>query len=189
MKQKLLVRSLIAAGVIAAGLGGYAKYDPSVFQHATAASASVPTVAVSAQTAMAAALPDFTGIVEQNGQAVVNISVTSKAERIADGAAGPQLDPNDPFYEFFRQFRVPVPQGEMPSHGLGSGFIVSPDGVVLTNAHVVDGASNVIVKLTDKREFTAKVIGVDKPSDVAVLQIDAKNLLHSASRTARLQAS
>ena len=64
----------------------------------------------------------------------------------------------------------------MPTHGVGSGFIVSPDGIILTNAHVVDGASNVTVKLTDKREFKAKVIGVDKPSDVAVLKIDAKNL-------------
>jgi serine protease Do len=69
-----------------------------------------------------------------------------------------------------------MPQGEMPERGLGSGFIVSPDGVILTNAHVVDSASRVTVKLTDKREFTAKVIGVDKPSDVAVLKIDAKNL-------------
>jgi len=64
----------------------------------------------------------------------------------------------------------------VPTHGLGSGFIVSPDGVVLTNAHVVADADEVIVKLTDKREFKAKVIGIDKPSDVAVLKIDAKDL-------------
>jgi len=176
MKQKILVRSLIAAGIIAAGIGGYAKYDPSVFQPAVAASAAAPAVAASAQPAAVAALPDFTGIVAQNGPAVVNISVTNKAEKVADGPAMPKLDPNDPFYQFFRQFRVPMPQGEMPEHGVGSGFIVSPDGTILTNAHVVDGASNVTVKLTDKREFSAKVIGVDKLSDIAVLKISASNL-------------
>ncbi len=176
MKQKILVRSLIAAGVIAAGLGGYAKFDRSGFQHAVAANASRPAVTLSAQPAAVAALPDFTGIVAQNGPAVVNISVTNKGEKGVDAPAMPQLDPNDPFYQFFRQFRVPIPQGEMPLQGVGSGFIVSPDGIILTNAHVVDGASNVTVKLTDKREFKAKVIGIDKPSDVAVLKIDAKNL-------------
>lgn len=176
MRQKILVRSLIAAGVIAAGLGGYAKYDPSVFQHAVAASASAPAAMLSVQSATVAALPDFTGIVAQNGPAVVNISVTQKTEPTGYAPDMQGVDPNDPFYQFFRQFRVPMPQGEMPTHGVGSGFIVSTDGIVLTNAHVVDGASNVTVKLTDKREFDAKVIGVDKPSDVAVLKIDAKNL-------------
>ena len=174
MKQKILVRSLIAAGVIAAGLGGYAKYDPSVFQQALAAGA--PAVTLSAHPTTTVALPDFTGIVAENGPAVVNISVTNKAEKGADAPTMPQLDPNDPFYQFFRQFRAPTPQGQMPAHGVGSGFIVSPDGVILTNAHVVDGATEVTVKLTDKREFKAKVTGVDKPSDVAVLKIDAKNL-------------
>jgi len=176
MKQKILVRSLIAAGVIAAGLGGYAKYDPSVFQHAAAASASVPAVTLSAQPAPMVALPDFTGIVAQNGPAVVHISVTQKAEPIGSASAMQGLDPGDPFYEFFRQFRVPIPRGQMPLQGVGSGFIVSPDGVVLTNAHVVNDAAEVTVKLTDKREFKAKVIGIDKPTDVAVLKIDAKNL-------------
>jgi serine protease Do len=176
MKQKILVRSLIAAGVIAAGLGGYAKYDPSVFQHAVAASASAPAVTLSAQPATVAALPDFTGIVAQNGPAVVNISVIQKTEPTGFAADMQGVDPSDPFYEFFRQFRVPIPHGQMPLQGVGSGFIVSPDGVILTNAHVVNGATEVTVKLTDKREFKAKVSGIDKPSDVAVLKIDAKNL-------------
>ena len=179
MKQKLLVRSLIAAGILAAGAGAFAKYDVSIFSHAMAATA--PTRTASAQPAIAppqamranaAALPDFTGIVAQNGPAVVNISVTGSAEKVAM----PQLDPSDPFYQFFRQFGVPAPQGQTPTHALGSGFIVSPDGVVLTNAHVVDGAKQVTVKLTDKREFKAKVIGIDKLSDVAVLKINAQNL-------------
>lgn len=176
MKQKILVRSLIAAGVIAAGLGGYAKYDPSVFQHAVAASASAPAMTLSAQPATVAALPDFTGIVAQNGPAVVNISVIQKTEPTGFAADMQGVDPSDPFYEFFRQFRVPIPHGQMPLQGVGSGFIVSPDGVILTNAHVVNGATEVTVKLTDKREFKAKVSGIDKPSDVAVLKIDARNL-------------
>ena len=82
-----------------------------------------------------------------------------------------------------------MPQGQMPMHGVGSGFIVSPDGIILTNAHVVDGASNVTVKLTDKREFKAKVIGVDKPSDVAVLKIDAKQPAHREARSGRRRQS
>ena len=88
-------------------------------------------------------------------------------------------DPNDPFFEFFRRFgpNLPrTPQGPDMQGGLGSGFVVGSDGVILTNAHVVDGAEEVIVKLTDKREFKAKVTGVDRRSDVAVLKIDAANL-------------
>jgi serine protease Do len=176
LQTKILVRSLIAAGVIAAGIGGFAKYDPSFFQHAVAAGTMTPAAPASARPEIAAALPDFSGIVAQNGPAVVNISVTSKGEKGADVAAMPQLDPNDPFYQFFRHFQMPMPQGQIPMQGIGSGFIVSPDGVILTNAHVVDSASNVTVKLTDKREFKAKVIGIDKPSDIAVLKITAENL-------------
>jgi serine protease Do len=176
LKPKILVASLIAAGVIAAGVGGYAKYEPFVFSDAVAGSTSAAAATSSVQPAMVAALPNFSGIVEQNGPAVVNVSVTSKAGMGADVEAMPQMDPNDPFYQFFRQFRGQIPQGQTPTHGVGAGFIVSPDGVILTNAHVVDGATNVTVKLTDKREFTAKVIGIDKPSDVAVLKIDATNL-------------
>ena len=175
MKQKMLVRSLIAAGVIAAGVGGLGMYGTSVFTRAVAASSSAPAATASAQPATAAAYPDFTGIVAQNGPAVVNISVTNNVEKVADAPAMPKLDPNNPFYQFFRQFRM-QPQEQVPMRAEGSGFIVSPDGIILTNAHVVNNASSVTVKLTDRREFKAKVIGVDKPSDVAVLKIDAKNL-------------
>lgn len=176
MKQKMLVRSLIAAGAIAAGVGGLGMYGTSVFAHAVAASSSAPATTASAQPATAAAYPDFTGIVAQYGPAVVNISVTDNVEKVTDAPAIPQLDPNNPFYQFFRQFGMPVPHDQMPMHAEGSGFIVSPDGIILTNAHVVEDASSVTVKLTDRREFKAKVIGVDKPSDVAVLKIDADNL-------------
>jgi serine protease Do len=115
-------------------------------------------------------LPDFAAIVEGNKAAVVNITVTS------NGAQNPLegLDENSPFYEFFRRFQVPMPR--VPAQGLGSGFIVEPDGVILTNAHVVDGADEVRVKLSDRREFKGKVLGVDQPTDIAVVKIDAKGL-------------
>src|SRR6202000_84279 len=83
---------------------------------------------------------------------------------------------DDPLGQFFRRYRQPSPEREPPSHGIGSGFIVRADGYVLTNAHVVMDASEVTVKLTDRREFAAKVIGVDKRSDIAVIKIAATGL-------------
>ncbi len=176
MKQKTVVHSLVVAGMIsAAGLGGYMAQSTPAMHNAVAAGAST-AAAPNMQPGARVAVPDFTGIVEQNGAAVVNISVTGKGEKTA-AADTPEMDPNNPFYEFFRQFRGQMPPREQgPTHGLGSGFIVSADGVILTNAHVVADATEVIVKLTDKREFKAKVIGIDKPSDVAVIKIEAKNL-------------
>jgi serine protease Do len=133
------------------------------------------------------ALPDFVRVVEEYGPAVVNVQVIEKAQP-AEGGGG--MSPNDPFYDFFRRFGIPNPHGGQggpgggggggaaapPQRGEGSGFIVSPDGYILTNAHVVADASEVTVKLTDRREYTAKVVGVDARSDIAVLKIDAKNL-------------
>jgi serine protease Do len=122
-------------------------------------------------------LPDFATIVSQQGPAVVNISVSGTIKTAMPGIPGMQgMDPSDPFFEFFHRFQMPAPQGGTPTRGLGSGFIVSKDGIILTNAHVVADANEVIVKLLDKREFKAKVIGMDKVSDVAVLKIDAINL-------------
>ncbi len=126
-------------------------------------------------------LPDFSVIVAHNGPAVVNISVTGSTKTAYDGGPGGRADPfaDDPFYEFFRRFQGPQQRGgqrSVPTHGLGSGFIISADGIILTNAHVVRDASEVVVKLTDRREFRAKVLGSDPKSDVAVLKIDAKNL-------------
>jgi serine protease Do len=118
-------------------------------------------------------LPDFSSLVDQYGPAVVNISTTKKVSA-QDRQSG--LDPNDPFYEFFRRFNIPMPEGNAIRQGLGSGFIVSPDGYILTNAHVVADATQVTVKLTDKREFKAKVIGADKRSDVGLVKIDATDL-------------
>jgi len=121
-------------------------------------------------------LPDFTELYEQQGPAVVSIDVTQKSRR----SAMPELSEDDPFYEFFRRFgqiprNTPRPR-DFEQQSTGSGFILSADGYVLTNAHVVDDASEVSVKLTDKREFKAKVIGTDKRTDVALLKIDATGL-------------
>ena len=113
-------------------------------------------------------LPDFADLAEKQGPAVVNISTTSTAR-------GPQVLPpgaeDDPFFDFFRRFGPPQPR-EYEARSLGSGFIISQDGVILTNAHVVEAADEITVRLTDKREYKAKVIGTDKRTDVAVLKID-----------------
>ena len=122
-----------------------------------------------------AQLPDFTELVEKQGAAVVNIS-TTQTVRAAPGL--PQIPEDDPLHEFLRRFFPPgsgAPR-EFESRSLGSGFIVSADGYILTNAHVVEAADEITVRLTDKREFKAKVIGSDKRTDVAVLKIEATGL-------------
>ena len=141
--------------------------------HAALDSATTSTVAALSTPAAARGLPDFTALVEQQGPAVVNISTTQKT-RIS-GSAIP-FQPGDPFYEFFRRFQQPQQPQERQSSGIGSGFIVSGDGYVLTNAHVVTDATEVTVKLTDKREFKARVVGLDKRTDVALLKVDASGL-------------
>jgi serine protease Do len=121
-------------------------------------------------------LPDFTALVAQNGPAVVNISVVEKAHGSEDPDDSDDRG-DDPLSQFFHRFQQqPNPERAPPFHGIGSGFIVSSDGYVLTNAHVVADASEVTVKLTDRREFAAKVVGVDKRSDVAVIKIAAAGL-------------
>jgi len=116
-------------------------------------------------------LPDFTELVEKQGPAVVNVSTTSAAR------SGPQspVPEDDPFYDFFRRFGPPQPR-DYEARSLGSGFIISADGYILTNAHVVEAAEDITVKLNDKREFKAKVIGSDKRTDVAVIKIEASGL-------------
>ena len=138
-----------------------------------AAAVAVPAAAPVPAAIPSAAGPDMSGIVARNSPAVVHVSVTS-GRRNAD--ARPH-DDEDSVPEFFRRFAPPGQQGEAPRRGgLGSGFIVSADGVILTNAHVVEGAEEVTVKLSDRREFRAKVLGADKASDVAVLKIEASGL-------------
>ena len=129
-----------------------------------------------AQSARTAALPDFTELYEKQGPAVVSIDVT---QRIKNPHI-PDISEDDPFYEFFRRFgQVPRPRGGVPdreAQSQASGFILSADGFLVTNAHVVEGADEVTVHLSDRREFKAKVIGADKRTDVALLKIDAKDL-------------
>jgi serine protease Do len=123
-------------------------------------------------------LPDFTELAEKQGAAVVNIS-TTQVTRSSQMSPFP-FDENDPAFEFFKRFIPRHPGGAAPrefeNKSLGSGFIISGDGFILTNAHVVDGADEVTVRLTDKREFKAKIIGADKRTDVALIRIEASGL-------------
>ena len=164
----------------------------------TAAIGAMPLAGALAQPATAApsaaALPDFSDLVDRVGPVVVNIRTTARVgPRPGGGAApGPEMDENDPFFEFFRRFfPQPGPQQPQPGpgpgprgprgdrevpRGLGSGFILSADGFVMTNAHVVQGADEITVTLTDRREFKAKLIGADRRTDVAILKIDVTGL-------------
>jgi serine protease Do len=118
-------------------------------------------------------LPSFVNLVKQQGPAVVNISTV----RIVRAPRGlPQMQEGDPLFEFFRRFGPPQSSQGVPTSGLGSGFIISQDGYILTNAHVVEDAKTVSVKLTNKREFNATVVGADPFTDVALLKIDARDL-------------
>ena len=158
-----------AAAVAAALTGAYSLGHANM----PAAPQSSP---ISQPVTVAATLPDMSGIVARNSPSVVNISVSGTRKGSAAAPGHPQLDDDESVQEFFRRFRIPQNRGDAPARGLGSGFIVSADGTILTNAHVVERAEEVIVKLTDKREFKAKVLGLDTASDVAVLKIDAKDL-------------
>ena len=118
-------------------------------------------------------VPDFVTLVKQEGATVVNISTTRTVRDAELEPEIPGLSPEDPFYEFFRRFGPPGPR-EYQARSLGSGFIVSEDGYILTNAHLVADTDEPIVRLLDKREFKAKIIGVDRRTDVALVKIDAK---------------
>ena len=124
-------------------------------------------------------LPDFSELAEKQGPAVVNISTTQVVRGQAQMMPFP-FDESDPAFEFFKRFIPRAPGGGIPrdfeNKSLGSGFIISGDGYILTNAHVVDGADEVTVRLTDKREFKAKIIGADKRTDVALIKIEATGL-------------
>ncbi|HTN54022.1 MAG TPA: DegQ family serine endoprotease [Anaeromyxobacter sp.] len=169
MRFRLMKSTALAAAIVAATAGGYLYRGRA--QAAPTAAAATPAPPVAAVT-----LPDFSAIVQRYGPAVVNVSTTGTEKTAANEWPFGKPDPNDPFFYFFRHFGQPEQRGQLLTHGLGSGFIVRSDGVILTNAHVVAGASEVTVKLTDKREFRAKVTGIDKTSDIAVLRIEAKDL-------------
>jgi serine protease Do len=182
LKPAPLLLALLAAGIVG-GAGVEAMHHTQVHAAISSPMAATPgSAAAPAAPAMPVgtiAPPDFSQITERYGPAVVNISVsgTRKASVAADDAEGFEGDP----FEFFRRFQGRQGRGQMaprtvPVMGQGSGFIVSADGVILTNAHVVKDANEVTVKLTDRREYRAKVLGADPKTDVAVLKIEAKNL-------------
>ncbi len=182
MKTSALNMTKLVAALLAAGAIGGASVSAINTLH-TQASATVPAALVGSAPV---SLPDFSQITERYGPAVVNISVSiRKASNAASEAQSDEASsgdvPNDPFFEFFRRFQQGQSTGRgepshPPTHGQGSGFIVSSDGIILTNGHVVHDAQEVIVKLTDRREFHAKVLGADPQTDIAVLKIDAKDL-------------
>lgn len=134
-----------------------------------------------AQQAVARGLPDFTELAADNGAAVVNISTKQKVKRshqFPKGFEMPEIPEGSPFEDFFRRFFGDEGEGleEFDSQSLGSGFIIDEDGYVVTNHHVIRNAEEIIVRLNDRRELKAKVIGSDPRSDVALLKIDAENL-------------
>ncbi|WP_442769567.1 DegQ family serine endoprotease [Zoogloea ramigera] len=184
MKPTVFRSTLAFSAIVLALTGCLQEGGATSPSHAANGSAAPAAAPATAPAAGRCGLPALSALVEQVGPAVVNISVTQKVGR-SGATSGEDAFAGDPFYDFLRRFGVPVPGmpgnggGRMPEQiqqGVGSGFIVSPDGYVLTNAHVVDGASEVTVKLTDKRDFKAKVVGVDKRTDVALLKIDASGL-------------
>ena len=183
------------AGFSAAGTTGRTDPPPPVAIAAPAKTGPIPFIGA----------PNYRAIVAANRAAVVGITTESKGNDAGDdndeddqaqgqgnGSGNPfgsnrRGNPfgDNPFFRFFGQIPNQSPQEQAPVHALGSGFIVSPDGVILTNAHVVHGANQVTVTLADHREYKAKVLGEDTATDVAVIKIEAKNLptVHTAEST------
>ena len=190
MKPRLLVGALVMAGVVGTGTAAFLGHMPAPFNAAVASPMATTGVAAPAVNPASTSLPlnGFSDLVKRVGPAVVNVSVDGVRKVSDDGddsdsPATPGLEgiPEE-FRDFFRGFGggrgFAIPRGDVPMRGQGSGFIVSPDGYILTNAHVVDKADHVNVRLTDRREFRAKVVGLDRQTDVAVLKIDARDLPH-----------
>jgi serine protease Do len=159
--------ALIAAAVSAAFAFGYQARVPGVAEAVAAAPATSSSAAARTQ------LPDFSELVEANGKSVVNIAIVRSAAQVPAQMQG--IPP-----ELLRRFGIPGAPGQgqpgPQARGVGSGFIISADGLILTNAHVVEDAAELVVRLADKREFKGKVLGTDKLTDVAVVKIDAKEL-------------
>ncbi len=175
MKFDPIARNLVVISISASVVGACAKAEiPLLHSVSTPRESAAPTA--SAQPSSPAARVDFSSLVDKFGPAVVNVTVTAPMKTGNGMPSPPGVDPHDPFWQFFHRFQMPALPNETPVSGRGSGFIVGSDGVILTNAHVVDGATDVTVRLTDGREFKAKVVGADKHSDVAVIKIGASNL-------------
>ena len=187
MQFKPLSAALVAAGVLAVGtagaidLPGWLKGKPAATS--PAGYVAVSDVAAPPPVPMLAAqnVPNYRAIVKTFGPAVVGVTVAGTHKASAEELGLPPGMEDDPFFKFFRgmpgfQQRGRQGNGQVPFRGLGSGFIISSDGLILTNAHVVREAKDVTVRLSDRREFTAKVLGSDPSTDIAVLRINAKDL-------------
>ena len=196
MKLNPLNATLVAAGVLAMGTAGAFSLKPAWLSKHEAAdntqvAAANPTVVAAAMAPVApipaqASVPNYRAIFAQAGPAVVGVTVSGTHKLSAEEQQSNGLPPgmeNDPFFQFFRGLPGMQQRGRgnggnpsQPFRGQGSGFIISSDGLILTNAHVVREAKDVTVKLSDRREFAAKVLGADATTDIAVLRINAKDL-------------
>jgi len=190
MKLNPLSAALLGAGVTVIGTAGafdltphWLKKDdkPAVVAQSTPQAAAGERVVPAAPlTTPVGQVPNYRAIVKQSAPAVVGVTVegTRKAS-LEDGGLPPGLE-DDPFFKFFKGVPGLGQRGRQnpstPFKGMGSGFIISSDGLILTNAHVVRDAKDVTVKLSDRREYTAKVLGIDTATDIAVLRVDAKDL-------------
>jgi len=170
-------KTVVASAWVLAGAGGVVLLQGSQVHAQAVPAAAAPVVR---------GLPDFTELVEQVGPSVVNIRTLEKVRQPEGGSGGPDEEMQELFRRFFG---VPMPNAprqtprqnrpqneEAQPRGVGSGFILTSDGFIMTNAHVVDGADEVVVTLTDKREFKARIVGADKRTDVAVVKINATGL-------------
>ncbi|MEP7057653.1 MAG: Do family serine endopeptidase [Caldimonas sp.] len=187
--MKTLSAALLAAGVTVVGTAGAFDLTPSWLKHDQKVVASTRPATADAQPAAVPMInaqglvPNYRAIVKQAGPAVVGVSVAGMHAATLEEQGLPPGAEDDPFFRFFRGMPgLPGAQrgqrgnNGVPFRGMGSGFIISSDGLILTNAHVVREAKDVTVKLSDRREYTAKVLGIDTTTDIAVLRIDAKDL-------------
>ena len=178
MNTTRITAALMTAGVLASSVAAAAGWNPSEWLSKPPAQVAAAPAATTTTPIPPATAPNYRAIVQRYGPAVVGITTEGMVKTAARGL--PQGAEEDPFFRFFRG--MPGMQGQMeaperaPVHGQGSGFIVGADGIILTNAHVVRDAQEVTVKLLDRREYKAKVLGSDLATDVAVLKIDAHDL-------------
>lgn len=173
--QKSIVTRIAMTSAIAAlyafGMSRYpaaevhARDAPTALQQVTSVAASPPATS---------SFAGFAALVDQYGASVVNITARRNTSKAGNNAAA--ADRSSPIFELFRRFQIPIPGDDTPSADIGSGFIYDANGIILTNAHVVAQADEVTVKLTDRREFKAEVLGIDAASDVAALKIGARGL-------------
>jgi serine protease Do len=174
MELRTTALGISAIGLLAVGAATGLSAQALLHPQAAPATGTTAPPATAAHLVPPTSAPNYRAIVAENQASVVGITTAGAmpASQQAPAFGGPNDD--NPLSQFFHG--IPMPRGHGVVHGQGSGFIVSPDGLVLTNAHVVDGATQVTVKLSDHREFKAKVLGADRSSDIAVLKIDAHDL-------------